>query len=706
MSETKIKKVKQEKVAIPDKLKPYFDLGYDELGVTGDQSHGTCPLCGKDKLYININTGQFDCKTCVKSGNVYSFIQLYLEDCRDSDDLNGEHWDELEEDRGIPLDKLQSSGITWDGSRWLIPAYNKSGTLIHLGFYTRGRQVIGISGLPVGMYGMEKLGDKSRKKEPIYCMEGFWDMLAMELIIASDGGNGICVGTPGAGTFKEPWAEQFEGRDFYACYDNDLAGRQGVKKAHVRTKAFVKSFSFIEWPDTFPEGYDIRDHFKFDGSYEGLQELFVGSGNKSEYGDSDDSEDETIVEFSPLSSGERPTFKDIMTVYERHLFMTDDLRNALKVIYAVIISNQLPGEPLWMHVVGSPGAGKTELLTSCSEVGNTILRSTLTPHALISGFRLSGGHDPSLLPKLFDKTFILKDYTEILGMNKNQKDEIHSTLRGAYDGTAEKAFGTGETKFYKGKFTMLTGVTHEIYGESNTSLGERFLLYNIQHVPGLDMADVIMAAISNSGGEVEMKKDLQAAAKLFLEWEIVKDDLPAVSTRIKKKLINLAQLVAMLRATVKKVGASEKISYRPSYEVGTRLAKQFYKLTQALGLLHYPAKIGDAEYRLVQKVAMDSCIGWNRDTLVTLAAAEGKTANEISAEADVPLSTIREHLNALCMLKVLRKELVSNPLGRGGDVAKYYMSPGVRKFWDGAGMQEEAAVAKISKPFTIRRKRN
>ena len=678
--------VRATKAKIPDSLKPYFDLGYDEVKISGNQSVGICPFCGKQKMYINVDTGQFDCKTCIKTGNTYTFMELYLEDCKENENYSGAHWEELEIDRGIPLAKLQSSGITWDGSRWIIPSYSKAGKLVYLSFYKPGNGVIGLSkGLTAGvaLYGAERLGDKSRKKEAVYACEGFWDMLAMELILENAQEDGICIGVPGAGTFKEQWAENIQGRNFYCCYDNDLPGRQGIKKAHLKAHNFVKTFSMVSWPETLPEGYDIRDFYRYDGSFERLSELFVDYNEASESGFEEEND---IVEFPPLAEGNRPRLRDVLTIYEKHLCMTDDLRNAIRIIYAIIISNQLPGEPLWLHIVGVPGSCKTELLTSCSAVGNTILQSTLTPHSLISGFMLPGGKDPSLLPRLFDKTFILKDFTEILAMNKPSQEEIIGILRGAYDGHVEKQFGNGQSREYKGQFTMLTGVTPRIYGSNSSSLGERFLLYNIQHVPGADMSHVIKAAMGNSGIEIQMKKELQDAAKSFLEWDIQKTDLPEVSEDIKARIIKLAQLVSMLRATVEKVGQSERLAYRPGYEVGTRLAKQFFKLAQSLGLLNYPARVGEDEYSLVQRVALDSCVGWNRDALTTLAKAEGKTANEISEAADVPLSTIRDHLNALCMLKILERRFFPNPAGRGGDIARFYMTKGVKLFWEGAGL--------------------
>lgn len=683
---------KHPKPQIPEKLRPYFDLGYDEQSVSGDQSQGICTFCGKNKLYINSNTGQFDCKVCGKNGNIYTFMELFLADRVDNDDSEGEHWEELEKDRGIPLEKLQASGIVWDYDRWIIPAYNKTGSVVHLGFYKLGGAVKGIAGMPVALYGAEKLGEKARKKEPVYIQEGFWDMLAMELILEGEDEEGIAIGVPGAGTFKEQWAELLNNRELYNCYDNDLAGRKGAKTVWLKTKPFVKSYSVLSWPDVAVEGYDVRDFYRHDGSFERLSEFFVDY-SKSRSEEEDEEEIKDLVEFSPISSGERPKFSETMGIYENNLLMTDDLRDALRIIFAVNISNQLPGEPLWVHIVGPSGSGKTELLTSCSEVGNTILQSTLTPHSLVSGFILPGGKDPSLLPKLFDKTFVIKDYTEILGMNKTAQDEINSILRGAYDGRVEKPFGNGQMREYKGYFTLITGVTPKIYGQNYTSLGERFLLFNIRHIPGKDMSDVIFAALSNSGNEIEMKKALQDAAKAFLEWEITKEDIPSVPMDIQKKIVNLAQLVAMLRAIIEREGNSERIAFRPVNEVGTRLAKQFFKLIQALGLLNYPGTVGEEEYRLVKRVALDTCIGWNRDALVTLAGAgDGKTAQEICKLADIPLSTIRNHLNSLVLLKILYTRDFPNPAGRGGDITRYYIDEKVKKFWEGAGLDMKKKV--------------
>lgn len=686
---TRIKTTAPKKEEIPDKLKPFFDLGYDEERRTGSESIGTCIFCGKQKLYININTGQYSCKTgsCAVTGNIYTFMEHWHADRSediDHPDLEGV-WDELETDRGIPIQALKDAGIVWDytSQRWALAIRNSKAAIVNIRFYAIGKKLMGVTGLDAAMFGLEELGNKSRKAEPVYVCEGEFDTIALRLILENAEEEGIVVGVPGANIFKPAWADALAGRNTILCYDNDSAGQSGMKRAWMRLKAIARGVQIVKWPDTLPEGWDLRDFYRHDGEFAALKDLLV------EYETArDDTEytDEGLVEFPPLSEGKRPRFQKVLDIYKEYLRMSQDMQDGLRIIYAVIMSNQLPGDPLWMHLVGVPGAGKTELLMSCAEVGNTAMESSLTPKSLVSGFIMPGGKDPSLIPQLFGKTFILKDFTEILAMNKTNKDEIYAILRGAYDGRVEKPFGNGQKRHYEGYFTMLTGVTPKIYGETTTSLGERFLLFHMKHIPGADNSDVVMQAMDNSGGELALKGALNAAAKSFLEWGITEADLPQVSQDIKRRIANLAQLVAMLRATVEKEGQSDRIVYRAEYEVGTRLAKQLYKLIVSLGLLNYPAKVGEAEYQLVQRVAMDSCVGWNRDALIMLARANGKTAQEIADMAHVPLSTMRSHLENLTHLSVLHKEREKNPAGRGAPIVRYIMSDGVMRFWEGAGL--------------------
>ena len=111
---------------------------------------------------------------------------------------------------------------------------------------------------------------------------------------------------------------------------------------------------------------------------------------------------------------------------------------ALDIVLSVAVANFLPGDPVWLLLVGPPGGGKTELLNMFTESDRSMPISKLTKKTLLSGdINLPQGDD--LLSKMKDKLVIIKDLAPIMEMGKDDQREILSDLRDAYDGLVIKS---------------------------------------------------------------------------------------------------------------------------------------------------------------------------------------------------------------------------------------------------------------------------
>lgn len=483
------------------KLKPFEDLGFVPSGASNNEVYGTCPICGREnKFYVNTTTQQWQCKhaLCGIEGNLYTYIAKMYEYTRDRmiDYDMDILWETLSADRGLPVEDLKEAGLVWDGVRWWFPVINHSQSYVNMRFYRIGSKVKNLTGCEVGLIGLHGLMTASSKAR-IWVVEGEWDYIALKILLREAGLDDVVLAVPGSGVFKEGWIHHFKDREVVLAYDNDEAGRKGKKRAFTKIKDVVSSVTHIDWPQALPNKFDIRDFRASDGTIQVLHEM------NTDFDDQDCVDDTPVADIygalPALSDSVRPTFSEVVSIYKEHLYMTVEMEDALKVVFAVAYSNQLEGDPLWIHIAGPPGSGKTELLMSLSQCSTCEIRSTVTPHSLVSGFQLPGGKDPSLIPNLIGKTFILKDFTEVLQMPRNSKDEVYSILRGAYDGEVSKPFGNGLYRQYKGYFSMITGVTQAIFAESGTSLGERFLIYHFVKGVGFDADQTIMAAIGNSG---------------------------------------------------------------------------------------------------------------------------------------------------------------------------------------------------------------
>src|SRR5262245_44795297 len=51
-----------------------FGVAFGKPNSSGEALAEECPWCGKDRFYLNVEKGQYDCKHCGEQGNVYTFL--------------------------------------------------------------------------------------------------------------------------------------------------------------------------------------------------------------------------------------------------------------------------------------------------------------------------------------------------------------------------------------------------------------------------------------------------------------------------------------------------------------------------------------------------------------------------------------------------------------------------------------------------------
>lgn len=640
---------------------------YDHFGVTfhpvhegEDEARGECPFCPggtTQKFYVNLKTGQYNCKHCHASGNTYTFMahihQQYLEGTTNDD------WKDLADKRyGIPWTLLRDSGYALaeraEANRWVIPVYNIKNALVNLRYYTDGRYVGGTPGMPLNIWRLEHFSGTG----PIYLTEGEWDALALERLRKKAKKPGTVLALPGASQFKKEWVSLFQGRDVVICFDHDGPGEEGAERTCGMIQTVVKTVKILRWPSDAPEGWDVRDmvHQELDKSrtspaqvwrsFELLQQTPVHLMGQTGHGDS------SLPALEELDLPKRTSFNTVIKDYKSHYHMDRHMTDGLAVMMATMLSIQLPGDPLWMFIVAPPGSGKTMLLSSLQLSPAAVFKSSLTPKSLISGFRSDEG-DPSLIPRLTGKVLILKDYTEITSMGREVQEEIYGILRGAYDGHCEKTFGNGLTRSYHNcHFAMLAGVTDVIYGDDRASLGERFLKYQLVSSQEIDATKHIIAAITGMAQQVEAEDFLRRVAASFLNRDITQGKIPNPEPWLVNRVVALSQVISHLRATVPRIGRNDELAYRPSPEVGTRIAKQLIKLGQCLAIIYGKTRIDKDCWQLMRRVALDTARGWNLDIFLVLANHYPKRVERdvIAAEARISHTTCLRRLDNLRLL--------------------------------------------------------
>src|SRR5262249_42729990 len=138
---------------------------------------------------------------------------------------------------------------------------------------------------------------------------------------------------------------------------------------------------------------------------------------------------ETIVrrqEFklsAPISHSNSQALDDLLTVFKYWLYMMDT--GALEIVLATYAANRLPGDPVWLMLVGPPSSGKGEILNALSPLPAIFHAATISEAALLSGTSKKSrtkGSKGGLLKEIGKfGILVLKDFTSVLSMNRDSR---------------------------------------------------------------------------------------------------------------------------------------------------------------------------------------------------------------------------------------------------------------------------------------------
>ena len=341
-------------------------------------------------------------------------------------------------------------------------------------------------------------------------------------------------------------------------------------------------------------------------------------------------------------------------------FYKPDLQ-AVRIVLGTARTHYLNlGDPVWLFLVAPPGSGKTTMnIMSAAGLPEVRMIGDLTPNTFLSG--MHGADDPGLLEQLGGRQvqkkklkivtgnalFLLKDFTTVLSMRPDKKAEILAQLREIYDGQFTKSFGTGITKQWNGRISMLAAVTPIIdrhYSIFNT-LGERFIQVRWNRPP----KEAGIIAKKQQGQEKQINERLHRAVKrLFLDSKVNGDwsTPPTLSKKRVERIASIAEIIAIGRTHVYRDRYSRDIDFVPEPEANTRLTKEFSALAMGIASLEQRPGVQESELQDVFRVGLD-CLPQNRRKII-VSALNGK---EIQEEKRLNLWRSAEELVALGILE-------------------------------------------------------
>jgi hypothetical protein len=348
-------------------------------------------------------------------------------------------------------------------------------------------------------------------------------------------------------------------------------------------------------------------------------------------------------------------FSELNSALKAHFYEPD--LQAIRIVLGTIKAHYLNiGDPAWLFVVAPPGSGKTTTsIMGASGLPEVISLSEFTENTFLSGFH--GHSQPGLLEKLGSPShkgstietagnaiFVAKDFTTVLSMRREKRSVILGQLREIHDGGFKRAFGTGVTKSWCGRVTIIAAVTPVLDRHYSifSVLGERFLQVR-WHRP--DSEEAGEWAIRQQGQESEIQEKVRGAVKRIFDNSV--QSAPTLSPDMQKRLASLAEVVALGRTHVFRTSSSREIDYVPEPEANTRLSKGLAAMARGIAALNRRTEVAEQDLQDTFRVGFD-CLPDNRRHIL-LAAQKGQDLEPVKLPRTVRVREIEE-LQALGIL--------------------------------------------------------
>ena len=393
--------------------------------------------------------------------------------------------------------------------------------------------------------------------------------------------------------------------------------------------------------------------------------------------------DEKPRELAPL--------EELETILAKRFFEPD--HQAIRIVLGTIQAHRLNlGDPAWLFVVAPPGSGKTTMsIMGAAGLPDVLMLGDFTESTFLSGFH--GHHQPGMLEKLgntsqIEKTyttkgdaiFMAKDFTTVLSMRRETRAAILGQLREIHDGQFKRDFGTGVTKIWQGRVTIIAAVTPVIdrHYAVFSVLGERFMQVR-WHRPNSEEAGVW--AIRQQGGEQKFQEAMRHIIAKVLAGAT--KESPRLSEVMERRISSLAEIIALGRTHVFRSSYGNRdIEYVPEPEANTRISKALAAIAKGVASLRGFEEVSECDLQDAFRVGLDSLTDYRRRLF--LAIALGTDLRTIG----IP-STMRDRsVEELTELGVLEKKESSNPEAQKWKIgAKYQLSQRVSQLWQRADVK-------------------
>lgn len=322
---------------------------------------------------------------------------------------------------------------------------------------------------------------------------------------------------------------------------------------------------------------------------------------------------------------------DLKKEIEKYQYFEDT--NIIDISLASIIATRLKiGDPVWLVLIGPSSGGKSQILRPLSMTDSKFLHRVddLTENTLLSGGKLSGGVDASLLNRIGPQgMLVMSDLTVLFSKSAESRASILAQLRMVYDGEMTKFVGTSDKPItWKGHLGVLAGSTPSLYAhfEEVADMGERFIYYRMKSYNAEKATRLAMAR------EVSSRNLDDKLGELYAEYikEVVKGAQKKIELpqQVKERILQVAMFAERIRTPMHLDFRSRDVDRIPITAMPMRVALQLTTIAKALLIMKRHEKEDEnGEFEGDEIKALEWC-GYS------LANEEKRSCLEVLAKTD------------------------------------------------------------------------
>ena len=326
--------------------------------------------------------------------------------------------------------------------------------------------------------------------------------------------------------------------------------------------------------------------------------------------------------------------------------------------------------PLWLFIVAPSGDRKSETIRAFEHSGDVYLVNHITKSTLATGFKSRKKDD--LTQKLDRKLILTFDFGQFLKIQSQEKTQIWSQFRSAFDGYVIRVTGSGVNTAYKGlRWNWLVGTTPLIDDELilKDQLGTRELIYRMSKDEKVSVEDIQNQVWDNTHKKTTMREELSDTVRSFIDYwreQHIQYDNMKITEETKQRIMMYSRFIAFLRANAQCDATTGELTTFVEPEKPTRNLEQLKGLFAALKSLS-PDYTDELVLKRLESIAKSSINPVRYAILRQLASAktlDGEytpvTISYIRKRLGIGYKTIFRELMTLYQLKFIDYEEVAS----------------------------------------------